>query len=124
MFAENRATAIMTDRINRLSENDAATLTESLRQLDLDQFDFVCDVLEREVIDGRMSRQEFRRFEQFFDRWWAHPLPLKLTFLDHVASLARTHKRPFDVFPDLTKFGIRRQTEQDATRSADVGVLC
>lgn len=124
MYAENDAAAIMTEAIDRLSKDDAATLEESLRQLDLDQFDFVCDVLEQEVIDGRMSRQEFRRFERFFDRWWAHPLPLKLTFLDHVASLAKTTKRPFEVFPDLIKFGIRRRNEQGAKRSVDFTALC
>ncbi len=90
--------------------------SRSLQKLDFDQFDFICDVLEREVIDGRMSRREFRSFEHFYDRWWAHSLPLKLAFLDRIVSLTQGYRWPTEVFPELGRLNFLPSSARDRRR--------
>lgn len=96
----------MAESIRALPGDDVATLQGALRQLNLDQFDFVYDVLESEVADGRMTRKEFRRFESFVDRWWTHDLSLKLAFLHHVCAFTNFHEWPWQIFPELPKLRI------------------
>lgn len=91
----------MAETIRALPDADVATLQSTLRQLDLDQFDFVYDVLECEVAHGRMTRNEFRRFESFVDHWWTHDLPMKLAFLNRVCTFINLREWPFQVFPEL-----------------------
>lgn len=91
----------MAETIRALADDDVTTLQSTLRQLDLDQFDFVYDVLEREVTHGRMTRNEFRRFESLVDHWWIHDLPMKLAFLNRVCTFINLREWPLQVFPEL-----------------------
>lgn len=96
----------MAETIRALPGDDVATLQCSLRQLNLDQFDFVYDVLEIEVTHGRMTRKEFRHFESFVDRWWTHDLPMKLAFLNRVCAFAKFREWPLPFFTELQELRI------------------
>lgn len=96
----------MEETVRALPGDDVATLQCALRQLNLDQFDFVYDVLEFEVTHGRMTRNEFRRFESFVDRWWTHDLSMKLAFLNRVCAFTNFRDWPLQFFPELQRLRI------------------
>lgn len=96
----------MVETIRALSGDDTAMLQSALRRLNSDQFDFVYDVLELEITQGRMTRREFHRFESFVDRWWTHDLSMKLAFLNQICAFTNFDDWPVQYFPELEKLRI------------------
>lgn len=97
----NKTAKSMGEAIRDLPGDELAAIQRSLRQLSLVQFDFVYDILENEVIGGRMTRNDSRCFETFMDDWWTHVLPMKLAFLSRVVTFTDHREWPLDLFPEL-----------------------